>query len=385
MKTTKAFFLAIGIGVCISPYLVLGNLIVGSSIVKIDFPGPLTTKIGDLAKESSDIPHKKHLILNTALKQFNDLHLKSHMYMHELANVSTYELNHHHGKHPAYFDQPFKNNHSVKITNTPTIRYTYDDYTAFWADFANLHLGGGIFGNGFVQEEIMCCEMPELANAAAWAATQQPKVVTRSGGSKVKEGSPVPLVFVGVHRVMEIDLDHPSFYGHLEAVTYKQLEKKLKLKKPAQEINILAIAAPLIDPPSPQEATSLDTIEDLFNTFVAGFQLAKDVRGGSPTLINTGPIGTGAFHNNRYIVYVLQRLAAHQVGVDLKFWAYPDDVVKKATNDYYNKIKKDGTVKQLLQSTHDIMQNAPGEKRGSGRTSDVMKKAPHERRGPGRR
>jgi Poly (ADP-ribose) glycohydrolase (PARG) len=39
---------------------------------------------------------------------------------------------------------------------------------AYWVDFANAYLGGGAFTNGFVQEETMCCETPDLANLAAW-------------------------------------------------------------------------------------------------------------------------------------------------------------------------------------------------------------------------
>ena len=70
----------------------------------------------------------------------------------------------------------------------------------------------------------------------------------------------------------------------------------------------------------------LDTIKDLYNTFTAGFELAKEVAGtGKRVTINTGPIGAGGFDNNKYVVFVLQWLAAEHIDVDLKLWAYSDE------------------------------------------------------------
>ena len=83
------------------------------------------------------------------------------------------------------------------------------------------------------------------------------------------------------------------------------------------------MAAPRLDKTT-KAPFELDTIKDL--TFTAGFELAKQLAGtGKRATINTGPIGAGGFNNNKYVVFVLQWLAAEQIDVDLKLWAYSDE------------------------------------------------------------
>src|SRR5262249_52646434 len=107
------------------------------------------------------------------------------------------------------------------------------------------------------------------------------------------------------------------------------------------------------------------TLDDLFNTAVAGFTLAKtDAANAKVTtpLVNSGKIGAGAFGGNAIAAYVLQDLAAMQTGVNLKLWGYTKAESDKATNDV-NKIlslyQKTQTVKELLSITHDVLTNTP--------------------------
>jgi len=214
-----------------------------------------------------------------------------------------------------------------------------------------MHLGGGVFGDGFVQEEIMCMETPELANAAA------NNLRTRSSGDKVFQGSPEPLLFKGAHRVMEIEGVYGDDWLHT-SVSQLDKDSPLLLKSDVEQIIILAMAAPRVE--SKGQETSLETIKDLFNTFYAGFLLAADNPGGalsahrsaeartarsgrrggtsSTVRVNTGPIGAGDFGNSKLVVYVVQRLAAKEANVNLRFCAYDDAMAKEADEGYYDKI-----------------------------------------------
>ena len=90
---------------------------------------------------------------------------------------------------------------------------------------------------------------------------------------------------------------------------------------------------------------------DLFNTFVAGYSLAKEAMPG--TRINTGNIGTGDFKNDRKSLYVLQRLAwRHIGGLNVRYWSVGS--IKNDGDTAYELIikhwenDKDKTVKNLL-------------------------------------
>ena len=155
----------------------------------------------------------------------------------------------------------------------------------------------------------MCCETPDLANAAAAG-----EIVTPDGEDGVVAGHPTPVVIQKVHRVISID---DSIYENLETPLLDTLPDKIKLIKPVP-FNSLAIAAPKLE--KKETSPQPDTLRDLFNTFMAGFQLARDIVPNAT--IHTGPIGCGIFNNNRYVVWVLQTFAAHQVGVNLYFWSY---------------------------------------------------------------
>jgi hypothetical protein len=299
---------------------------------------------------------KKHMLLSKALSHFKQLQSTSTMIAHSLPDVKMFELTK--TKDPEYFGKKFAET-KVTVTFEKDEHYSYHDdrasgITDVWVDYANRKLGGGVFTDGFVQEEIMCMETPELANAAA------NNLDTRSGGEGPSEGSPEPWLFKGAHRVMEIQ----GVYGEEWKTTkIEQLDRDSALLPKDEQIIILAMAAPCVGANCPgggkPEPKSWLTIRDLFNTFYAGFLLASDNPGGpegrrpatgSPARrgtaggrvrINTGPIGSGDFGNDKSAVYVLQRLAAEHAGVDIRFWAYNESEshVKDATAAYDSIVK----------------------------------------------
>ena len=77
--------------------------------------------------------------------------------------------------------------------------------------------------------------------------------------------------------------------------------------------------------------------------------------------INTGPIGTEDFRNYRRVIYVIQHLAAQQVGgITMRYWSLSDTDKTKRDNAV-NKIvsvwtnDSDHDVKRLLLLAHDCL------------------------------
>jgi hypothetical protein len=213
---------------------------------------------------------------------------------------------------------------------------------AYWVDFANAYLGGGAFTSGFVQEETMCCETPDLANLAAWQekdaqGTWRSHLMTRTSGGKddlaaVGCGNPTPIVIKGLHRVLNLNAQANFSHAGLQDKSFEEIRTivdKGVFPGAGETFNLIAAAAPdLTKAPKPKDGAKGEaTVVDLFNTFVAMFDLAqKQSAGGKSIVVNTGPIGCGAFSNNDIVVYVLQVLAAEHVSLKddefaLKFWA----------------------------------------------------------------
>ena len=310
--------------------------------ISLEFPTPLEHEIRNLIGRTWDlttvdwgqgtvkcnpvqVPEgKKSLLLTLALNNYPKLASPMTAYKLTAAEAQKYEISR---NEPVYFSNDFSNQEPPTKPTYDERRHDYDqqppapNVAQFWVDFANKTLGGGVFGNGFVQEETMFLETPELANAAA----QTPRLYTRTGTEDGPlDGSPAPLTFVGANRVMDIDEElTKGDKWRDKSVGVPELENyDKKLAKPEQ-INVLAMAAPKL-PENGYKATP-DIVKDLFNTFVAGFTLATTTHGfdNKKILINTGPIGAGAFKNNRVVVAVMQQLAARHVGnVSLKFWTY---------------------------------------------------------------
>jgi hypothetical protein len=216
---------------------------------------------------------------------------------------------------------------------------TYYDYKTpgqDWVDFANADLGGGVFGNGMLQEETMVATMPELADAAAMTQFH-----TRdSNSSDPLASNPTPLRITHVHRT--IQLDKATYRDGWTKQSMTDLYSAITVLPQNQGANVLAIAVPKLKQTLQQ--TALETVDDLFNTFAAAYSLVPP-----GSTINTGPIGTGDYKNNPLVIYVMQDLAAQQAGVKLVYWAVSqddqqkyNDLVSKIINEYNNDKSKAG-------------------------------------------
>jgi len=263
---------------------------------------------------------KKQTLYQAAIDAFNKQgHKRRPSLRHLGKDAPSYVLKQ--NKKPAYFKKrPVKNSPTTFISEKGLYDYRPEENgeERFWVDFANKTLGGGCFGRGFVQEEIMCVEMPELADLVATGNNKGEEWRTRSGEDGVLKGSPTPLVIKDVRRVLEIK----NLYGNkLDSCSEKNLEKSITVLDSSQTVNILAMAAPHLRSKKPKFQLSSETAQDLFNTFHAGFTLAeKQTSEGKRCTICSGKIGCGAFNNDYRLVYLLQAFAAQQTGVSLRLY-----------------------------------------------------------------
>ena len=339
----------------------------------LSFDTPLLNEINYLFKksgydEAKDPLGRKALLLNLALVNYERLLGKntSTMKASDLTDVGQkpgdYVIT---SGDPKYFGTPFnKYNNKITIGVNRAGRYDYSQATPtkFWVDAANHKLGGGVFGDGFAQEETMFLETPELANAAA----QTPSLYTRTGKGDTGplEGDPTPWIFVGANRVMAIDPflaeGSPRENENWRKLPVADLIKYDVAQSKAQPINVLAMAAPKL-PKNPTKAqqAALPVVKDLFNTFDAGFELAKRAPGvGGMKTIETVPIGTGIYNNSKVVVYVTESLAAMQVNVNLDFWGFTDAQKAEANGILITILK---TVKPGTTTISDLLKIASDE------------------------
>lgn len=322
------------------------------------FPKPVDGR----AHQARDQGHPRRALLGgqvlAAVDALANLDFKKagHTSISELSNKQDYVQSK--GNQPGYFAKPFADDHvDVKQADGDRGRYDYLKDGETWLDYAAVNLGGGVFHNGFGQEETMALEMPELANAAA-----QGGHFTRGQGCKDKdkprplECSPAPLYVGSVHRTMKVapGINEPN--GKWKSMPIDTLFTYMTPLPKNVELNVLAVALASLEGTTGQEAEQ-PTIDDMFNTLVAGFKLAKDNK---VTTLNTGPIGTGIFKNSTKVVYVMQKLAAMQVGINLRYYGLSkadqstwDPIVDHIVADY----GKGGshTVKRLLELARDSL------------------------------
>lgn len=222
----------------------------------------------------------------------------------------------------------------------------FNDFTnpvAYHVAFANSCLGGFPFGGGAVQEELLLASTP--AFAAHVAAHQDPghpgysDIFIRQAKSGALDRSLVPLpghgvpdpyLMIGAQKMVDVK---GRYYGsgmkqrainpdgEVRDLTARDLCEDVATPVP---LKILAMAAPKITRES-AKPDSLETLKDLYHTCASGFALAKkDAEEGGQTVCHvvSGPLGCGAFHNDRTLVAVIQILAAKAEGVFVTLTGY---------------------------------------------------------------
>ncbi|MFO0888413.1 MAG: hypothetical protein U0790_04610 [Isosphaeraceae bacterium] len=360
------------------------------------FPKPLDDRI-------PNVPAKKQVLLTKAETPFQTGQQgQPAKYTSELSysvfDPDTYHFRLSTATTPDYFKGQFKDLDTkttatdalynyVKADGHPSLRNEY------WVDFSNAHLGGGVFGNGFAQEEVMFLQTPELANAAAYGL--KPRVangsVSESDVGKPFQGSPQPYIFFDVRKTMTIDILNPKLTkkspgDNYANATVDDLKQLSSLDNPTLKYHVIAMAAPDLRNSS-YAKTDPSVLADAFNTYVAGFTLARDNAAAAhvtgPIVINTGKIGAGAFGNSIVAAYVLQVLAARQVGnVDLKFWYFdkskPTENINTLDTQYVQPIlsayrnQPDKTVARLLSIAEASLKNAPAVTGASAATVPIL-------------
>jgi Poly (ADP-ribose) glycohydrolase (PARG) len=348
---------------CFGPNVALADpQVTAGALPAYEWPGPFDTALANLDKviptEKWDPPKeylpatKKSLILHRAK---NNLPQKftSNVTVKGLPSLTEFHFDLSKKPGDKGFDAPllaenFGNNSEAKLAFLSGY-YTYDNNNDIWVDFANHKLGGGVWGHGMVQEEMMALSMPELADAAAM---NKYDVRTDSTKMGAYASNPLPLLFENVQRTIYVPDDfYKDGWEKMKLDPFKADLNTAATYHPPLVANVLALAVEHLPNSDRSTQYSPDVIIDLFNTFVAGYSLAKEAMPG--TRINTGNIGTGDFKNDPKVVYVLQRLAwRHIGGLNVRYWsvgsikndgdtAY-DLIIKHWQND------KDKTVKNLL-------------------------------------
>jgi hypothetical protein len=285
-----------------------------------------------LREESADeVIQKKQRILQRAAAHLSHHVSSSHFTRHRLPDEAGFLLSA--DSKPDYFLEPFVR-HDIEVSATGEF-YDYQPHEGredFWLDFANRVLGGGVLHHGFVQEEKMFCEIPELFNVVL-ENVDSGGLRTRGGGDRPLTGSPTPICFKDVYRSVDIQ----GLYGsEIFSIGEEELMGKMVFLDPPQKVSIIAAAAPRLQ--ASKEQWKSETIEDFFNTACAAMTLAREQSARQPQF-NTGQFGCGAFFNDAVAAYVLQRLAAEFVGVHIKFYGYPDEKALETEKVYRNVVR----------------------------------------------
>ena len=287
-------------------------------------------------KNSGPVEQKKAALMQQGLDQLHQL-VPNHpdIDVTRMTDPSAFQLTD--KKSPAYFSYIWSGTESTEIATTRDF-FDYsqnNDQQHIYTDFANQRLGGAWKSHGFVQEEIMAFEDPSFGALLAHIDEQKIRVMTRNPNRQNQPegtlgGSPNPLIIQGIIRVQAVDAFSPSHskaYGYgINQMTERQLLDTTDRLKAAQDVKLLAIAAPKLQAKDPSFQYSAEALKDSFNTLVAGATLAKTTFDdpNRPLVIHSGKLGAGVFNNSPEVIYLLHRLAKGYTGVDYTLHAYDD-------------------------------------------------------------
>lgn len=290
-------------------------------------------KISDFREESlsKKIPenesngfYNKSLLLTSALDRLTNEKKNKDVELTQLKNNEKYILTK--DKSPKYFSDKWENKNPKIETTSDFFDYRQDTATEqyLYVDYANRVLGGGWEGQGFVQEEIMAFEMPAFAALLSGSH----RYLTREGNPNCKhadsvmQGSPSPMLIKGLERTQAID-SNMAYGRKLQSLSPKQLNEAAKKLENNQNVNLLAIAAPRLN--DRQTGHRIETLKDIFNTLMAGLELAaQDTKDINKLIVCSGKFGCGAFNNSSKAVYLLHCLAFNHTGIQGILYAYSD-------------------------------------------------------------
>lgn len=329
-----------------------------------------TKKNNDLKNiDVSGLDDRKQYLAQKGINAFKAFNLGESGYkLKQFENNKMFELNLANDEYPNYFQETIKLNSdfpNIKTTETP---YLYDDSSrpiasasaaaanppnehkrndsesthfqekVFYVNPANKILGGHTLAknHGFALEEMMMYETPDMLSALF---EEQP-LRTRIDGEGPMEGNPAPLLFEGVHRVLNIDGSLYGFGMDGQENLYRKnrnIQEGNLVSQLDQPItyNSLAIAAPRLSNESKNR--DIEPLADLFNTLYAGFSLAKAsatnnnaIQESISCLIHSTLIGCGMFKNDRSCSICLQALVANHLGVSLTIHCVDSEILNEA-------------------------------------------------------
>ena len=173
----------------------------------------------------------------------------------------------------------------------------------YYGIFANSRLGGGYLNRGFVQEEIIMMESPELSvlvsNFNVLGPLDEREVA----------------IYKNIDRAGAI-----SIYGNKEVDQFERTGKDFKQifdkKQACPSVNYLALDAVNV---SQKTKASKADIKYMLDKATSGFCLAK--KHGAET-IHFGKWGAGVYGNDLRTIFIITLLAAWKAGIDVNFYLY---------------------------------------------------------------
>lgn len=201
--------------------------------------------------------------------------------------------------------------------------YIEDQY---YMSFANRFLGGGYLGRGFVQEEILCLEFPEMSMLIS-----NFNIVPDAEGNGEYEILPLAdgeyAIFNNLYRTIEINKyasggfneirdELNSIKNRTKTKAINRLESKRFVSQvPLVRVNFLAIDASNVNGREADQE-DLDYIRNkLLSSFTGLILRGVDT-------IHMGKIGTGAFGHKVEDIVALTKEAAIATGMNVIFYLY---------------------------------------------------------------
>lgn len=307
-------------------------------------------KIIDILKANKGdaIAQKKFPVYEKAMNLFIEKNCKVDLETFRLKNPDLFKIvydwkNGGFTSLPSYLNEVFHSQNPLEIETTKGF-YDYQSsdssYQHVYVDYAHTQLGGGCFRGGFVMEEILVQESPDLAAHLAGHLNDDLRtlILVREGKEEkrqlVIEGSPNPYLMKKLTRVLNINSSN-SYGSKIKKVSQKDLlDSAVPLDKPVK-MDVIGVAAPRLFNQNTEDQWCEATLLDHTTTLMATFQLVKE-QYEEKQMIHSGKLGCGVFNNDPHAIYLLHSLVAQHMGIKVKLYAFnslEDAEYKKSWNE----------------------------------------------------